>query len=244
MREKSEWSSRSALINAGARLLYSRFGIPAVWPPIKSGLVCAGQEVRVVRLLDLAERLLVVLLSIPFVIAFAVVLPAHPQFVLVAISELLAVALVLIRKPGELVQSPYAFLIAILGTAMPLLVRPIGGTALLPTVLTAVLMFGGLVLSISAKLFLNRSFGIVAANRGIKRGGPYRLVRHPMYAGYFLTQIGFLLGAFTLYNLLAYAVAWAFQVLRIVEEEKLLRRDPEYLRLTQTTRWRVVPFAF
>ena len=51
----------------------------------------------------------------------------------------------------------------------------------------------GFVLQLSAKLTLRRSFGVVAANRGVKASGPYRLVRHPMYAGYALTHVGFLL---------------------------------------------------
>ena len=72
-------------------------------------------------------------------------------------------------------------------------------------------MMAGLCVNISAKLFLNRSFGIVAANRGIKRGGPYRLVRHPMYFGSILTQVGFVLASFKLTTLALYLVAWTFQ---------------------------------
>ena len=205
-----------------------------------SGKADAGMA----RLLDFAERILVVLICIPFVIAFVAVMPTHPQFILVAISELLAVALILTRKPGTIAATPYAFLIAILGTALPLFIRPDGGIELLPIWVTSVLMSGGLALSICAKLFLNRSFGIVAANRGIKSGGPYRVVRHPMYLGYVTTQVGFLLESFTLENLLLYAFSWVIQLLRIREEETILIGDAAYSSYSAKVRWRLMPGVY
>jgi len=195
-------------------------------------------------ILDCAERLLLILLAGPFLYAFAIALPMHPQFILLAASEAMGVGLILIRKPGEIAATPYAFAIAILGTALPLYVLPIGATALLPSWVTAIAAFAGLLVSVSAKLFLNRSFGIVAANRGIKRNGPYRLVRHPMYLGYIVTQASFLCAAFSLRNLLIYLFAWTFQVLRIIEEEKMLSRDPEYRMLSARVRFRLVPGVY
>lgn len=202
------------------------------------------REGGVNRTIDLAERLLVALLSIPFLIAFARALPMHPNFILLAISETLAVGLVIIRKPGHMAITPYAFFVAVMGTALPLLIRPAGAAALLPSFSTTLIMSAGLALSIAAKLFLNRSFGIVAANRGVKNGGPYRLVRHPMYLGYMVNQLGFLLAAFSFANLCIYAVAWAFQILRIKEEERLLREDDAYLRFAGSVRFKLVPWLF
>ena len=54
-------------------------------------------------------------------------------------------------------------------------------------------MLIGLYVQISAKVILGRSFGLIAANRGIKVAGPYRIVRHPIYAGYTIIHVGFLL---------------------------------------------------
>jgi len=196
------------------------------------------------RLLDYLERLFVAALSIPFLIAFARVMPMHPQYMLLAVSELLAVVLILTRKGGEMTLTPYAFFIAIVGTSLPLLIRPTEGAELIPMWLSTALMIIGLAFNVSAKLFLNRSFGIVAANRGVKRGGPYRIVRHPMYLGYITTQIGFLLASFSLANLLFYSVAWAFQVLRIREEEKLLLRDEAYASYSTSVRHRLIPGVY
>src|SRR5260370_25569425 len=59
------------------------------------------------------------------------------------------------------------------------------------------LLYGGLqvagaLLAALAVISLGRSFGIVAANRGIRTGGPYRFVRPPLYSAYILTQIGYM----------------------------------------------------
>lgn len=196
------------------------------------------------RLLDLAERLLVLLLAIPFLIAFVAVMPMHPWFLVLAASELLSVVLVLTRRRGQMAGTPYAFLVAIMGTALPLMVRPTGGAPLAPEAVTALLMFGGFAVSILAKLFLNRSFGMVAANRGVKRKGPYRIVRHPMYLGYITAQVGFLLASFSVPNLLFYSAAWLFQILRILEEEKLLMKDPEYADFAKAVPRRLIPGVY
>ena len=190
---------------------------------------------------DAIERLAMVLLYAPFILAFAATLPLHPWWVLIAISESLAVVLILIRKPGDMALSLYPFLIGFAGTALPLFIRPVEGAALLPAALTATLMVAGLALNIAAKLFLNRSFGVVAANRGVKRGGPYRMIRHPMYLGYFATQLGFLLSSFSVQNLVLYLIAWVFQLLRILEEERFLSRDPAYRAYQTTVRYRLFP---
>jgi protein-S-isoprenylcysteine O-methyltransferase Ste14 len=194
-----------------------------------------------IRLLDYAERLFVVLISIPFLIAFAMAMPNHPQVILVAISEMLAVLLILTRRPGAISATPYAFLIGIIGTTLPLLIRPAAGSEMLAPWLTSGMMSAGLALSIFAKLALNRSFGIIAANRGVKSGGPYRFVRHPMYLGYITTQVGFLLDSFTLMNLLLYAGAWLVQIMRIREEEVILVKDDVYAAYSSKVRWRLVP---
>ncbi|MGX7894994.1 methyltransferase family protein [Tsuneonella sp. HG222] len=191
-------------------------------------------------LIDYGERLFLILLSAPFLYRFATYVPTHPYALALVCSELLAVILILIRKPGEMAASPFQTLIAFAGTALPLFATP-GDTAFLPVWLSSVLMVSGLLINISAKLALNRSYGLIAANRGIKRGGPYRLVRHPMYLGYFVTQISFLLSAFSYQLLALYALAWIFQILRIFSEEALLMEDPAYREFAKQVPRRILP---
>jgi protein-S-isoprenylcysteine O-methyltransferase Ste14 len=191
-------------------------------------------------IIDYGERIFLIVLAAPFLVSFAKYLPTHPQAFLLLASECIAIFFILIRKSGAIDARPYPLFVAFVGTALGLLIRP-GGTQLAPELVASAVMATGVIINISAKLALNRSFGLVAANRGIKVGGPYRIVRHPMYLGYFVTQVGFLLMSFSVYNLAIYAAAWTVQVLRIIEEERLLSLDPKYRALKERVRWRVLP---
>jgi protein-S-isoprenylcysteine O-methyltransferase Ste14 len=194
------------------------------------------------KIVDYAERLFLVLLSSTFLHAILVNAPKHPYLLLLAVSEILPVILIIVRRPGEMSLKPFAFVIAFLGTAAPLLVRPSeGGLSFLPDSFAAALMATGLVINIASKLSLWRSFGLAPANRGIRIGGPYRLVRHPMYLGYFVTQLGFLLANLTIGNAVKYLLAWSMQLLRIREEEQFLLQDSAYRELATRVRFRLVP---
>ena len=202
------------------------------------------QTAGFVRLaLDLGERIFVILLGLPFILAFIRAVHVHPNFVLVLFSETLAIVLILTRKRGEIAVRPLAVLAAFAGTALPLMVRP-GGAAIAPQFIASILMFGGLSVSILSKLYLNRSFGMIAANRGIKVGGPYRIVRHPMYLGYMINQLGFLIASFSIANLAIYLAAWSFQLVRVHEEEEVLRRDSSYRKFAGQVTSRLIPGVY
>lgn len=162
-----------------------------------------------------------------------------PNMVLL-VSESATVLMLLVRTPGRLSMQPLAWAAALLGTFPPLLIEP-NGNALIVDVVVGPLMLSGLIISGSAKITMNRAFGIVAANRGIKRRGPYRYVRHPMYLGYALTHAGFLLSHMSVWNVAVYVVTWTAILTRIVIEEKLLRQSPEYRDYAQVVRYRMFP---
>lgn len=192
------------------------------------------------KILDYGERLFLIVLSSFFLKSILLAAAAHPILLLLALSECLPVVLILIRRPGQICTSPSAFLTAFIGTAVPLMLRP-HVAPLAPTALLALLMLLGLCVNVSAKLALWRSFGLAAANRGVRAGGPYRLVRHPMYLGYFITEVGFLLGNPSLSNITICAVTWTAQLLRIREEEKFLLGDENYRELVQRVPFRLLP---
>ena len=93
------------------------------------------------KVVDYAERLFLVLLSATFLHAILIRVTEHPYVLLLAISETLPVILIIIRRPGEMLMKPYPFILALLGTSAPLLVRPSpGGFTLIPETLVIFLL--------------------------------------------------------------------------------------------------------
>ena len=115
--------------------------------------------------------------------------------------------------------------------------EPLGGLEPIYTTLQLV----GFALALVSIGALGRSFGLVAANRGIVTRGPYRLVRHPLYSSYFLAQVGYLLENPTVRNWAVIVPAILFQAVRIHTEEECLAKDPEYAAYCRRVRWRLVP---
>jgi protein-S-isoprenylcysteine O-methyltransferase Ste14 len=193
---------------------------------------------------DLTERGFLLALSLWAIARLAPGIMSEPQIVWLLISETLAVAFILMRRPAQHIDiSPYAASVAFLGTSAPLLVIA-PGQGWLPTHVGSALMIAGILTSIAAKIALNRSFGLAAANRGVKRAGPYRLMRHPMYAGYALTQATFLLLNPCLWNLCIYLLSWSVQILRIRAEEKVLQEDAAYRDYASQVRFRLIPGVY
>lgn len=164
---------------------------------------------------------------------------------ILVVSEACAFLFVIFRRTtSDVSRRPTDWVLALAGTTLPLLATPSLGNALAPEFICAPLMLVGFGLQISAKFTLRRSFGVVAANRGVKVGGPYRLIRHPMYAGYLITHIGFLLLHPSAWNLAMYSFGISFQVGRILAEERVLRLDPTYEKFMAGVRYRLIPGVF
>ncbi|WP_372619343.1 methyltransferase family protein [Falsiroseomonas sp.] len=197
--------------------------------------------------LDLAERVIVSLLLGFLAMRFipSIVNDGNVVNLLLFVSEAVVVGFIVFRRPAKTIsRNSSDWLYGFAGTGLALLAVPGGEGALAPAGLVVGLMTAGFLLQFWAKLVLRRSFGVVAANRGVKASGPYRLVRHPMYAGYLLTHIGFLLAAPALWNVAVYAALWCFQLLRIRAEERVLREDPAYLALSAQVRHRLIPGVY
>jgi protein-S-isoprenylcysteine O-methyltransferase Ste14 len=119
--------------------------------------------------------------------------------------------------------------------------RPAGDSALGVEVSGVALQVVGLTVTCVAFLYLGRSFGVVAANRGLKVGGPYRLVRHPIYLSHAITVTGFLVANFSFANLSIYGVLWVCQLMRIQAEERVLSDTGNYAAYRARVRWRLLP---
>jgi protein-S-isoprenylcysteine O-methyltransferase Ste14 len=163
--------------------------------------------------------------------------------ILLMASEGLVVALLLLRRPTDHISRRMGdWIIAAAGTFVVLMVQP-GGAPISPD-LSLALMLLGLAIHVGAKLSLWRSFGLVAANRGVNTHGLYRFVRHPMYAGYILSHMGFLLSAPSWWNLAVYLTVWLLLLARIEAEERTLRQDAAYAAYAGQVRWRLLPGVY
>lgn len=166
------------------------------------------------------------------------------NLLLIPSEGLVVIFLLFRRSTGQISLRWQDWLLALLATLSPMLVQPGVGVALLPPALGATLLVMGTIVQVHAKLTLGRSFGCVPAHRGLQLAGPYRFVRHPMYAGYLLGHVAFLLMNPTLWNMGAYAVCYALQIPRLLAEERLLANDGEYRSYQTSVKYRMIPGIF
>lgn len=165
--------------------------------------------------------------------------------ILAAQASVLVVLYVCRRRPSVVSRRPADWITATVGTFGLLLLRPGGSTSLgAHDSLYTGLQMVGVSLSVWCVLHLGRSFGVVAANRGVRSSGPYRFVRHPMYASYLLIELGYLLSAWSPANAAVITIVWAAQLLRAFAEERVLLADASYRRYAARVRWRLVPGVF
>lgn len=160
-------------------------------------------------------------------------------------SEGMVVVFLLVRRPAAAMsRRPSDWLLALAATVSPMLVTTGIGEPLIPITAAAFLLLAGLLVQVWAKLTLGRSLGLVPAHRGLKLSGPYRYVRHPMYAGYLLSHLAFVLVNPTWWNLAVYGLCYGLQVPRLFAEERLLRRDPDYRAYERAVGSRLIPGVF
>jgi protein-S-isoprenylcysteine O-methyltransferase Ste14 len=163
--------------------------------------------------------------------------------VLVVQQGLLMVLFLVRRRTFEASARCSDWVVGVAGTFLPLAMREREDRAALAWLGEPVQVVG-LLLATVASGFLGRSIGIVAANRGVKTGGLYAVVRHPMYAGHLLGYLGYLAANPSARNGLITGVTLGLIAARARAEERLLARDPAYRAYLARTRWRLVPFVY
>ncbi|QTQ36185.1 Phospholipid methyltransferase family protein [Aromatoleum petrolei] len=158
------------------------------------------------------------------------------------VAETLIAAFFLLRtEPKSFTNNPHEWVVAVLGTFLPLLLRPTSDTPV-PFAEWGVLL--GSTMQIAAVLSLNRSLALVPALRELKTAGMYRFVRHPIYASYLFNFCFYLAANFSSPNLLIVAVSLTLLLARVYFEERHLAQTPEYRAYRSRVRWRLIPFVF
>lgn len=115
----------------------------------------------------------------------------------------------------------------------------------------APLVIIGQVLAVLLAVWARRSFGAAQfsihaapAGGGVISAGPYRYIRHPMYAAALLLIWASIAGHVSPLHVGLGVVVTAVVLIRIAAEEKLLQTNyPDYLAYTGQTK-RIIPFLF
>lgn len=164
------------------------------------------------------------------------------SYLLFCAAETLAALFFIVRSaPVSVSTDAGDWLLAIGATFAPFFFAP-SDMAIWPD--ARYLLAVGSLLQIAGLLSLNRSFGLVAAQRGIKTGGMYRVVRHPVYASYLVSSSAYLLTNTSLENGIVYFLAMLMLVLRLLREERFLAADVRYRVYMRQVKYRLLPFIF
>jgi len=118
---------------------------------------------------------------------------------------------------------------------------------------TPVVILGNALIAISYVgfyfVFRENTYGAatirVEENQRVISTGPYAVVRHPMYAAALVLMLGIPLALGSWWGLLGFALGVPALVWRILDEERLLKRDlPGYAEYTQRAPFRLIPGLF
>lgn len=158
---------------------------------------------------------------------------------LVAVNTIFVILFVIRRDATVVTSSLWLWLLAFAGSGTPLLMRP-SGTHYTSIIGSAVQLIGTVGI-IASLLSLQRSFGIVPANRGIRHQGLYNVVRHPLYATELLTIAGFTISNPSISNISLFVIDCCLQFARAVAEERLLEHDADYVGYRNRIKYRLIP---
>jgi protein-S-isoprenylcysteine O-methyltransferase Ste14 len=158
------------------------------------------------------------------------------------------------QPPRQAIHSPLAFVVSMYASfgllAIPpigrlLAARPIATDSGIVLTLSNLLVASGIGFSVYALTYLRLNFSILPEARSLVRGGPYRLVRHPVYLGEILSGLGIVLAMPSVIASTVWASFVVAQMIRIgFEEEVLAAQIPEYGDFMRTTRRRVIPLLY
>lgn len=175
--------------------------------------------------------------------------PAPDNWLLLLLSHVatlmflcLVVVLAMVRlKPSRRAEGIEPRLTAMAATYLMLpLVMIAGGPSSDGAVAVGVgLVALGSALSAYVLAWLGKSFSIMAEARRLVTGGPYAVVRHPLYVTEAIAVLGMVVLHWSLIAVLAFVIQCCLQLRRMWNEEKVLRSAfPEYAAYAeQTPQW-------
>jgi len=193
-----------------------------------------------VQLPDLSHRIATVLLPQSGLMPAIDVLSKLSVFIFAAVLIFMLVA----RRPAAaktrgIFPRVTAFFGAYLGVGILLLpLHPLNWEL---KAISTVLIFGGMSFALWGLLYLGRSISIMSEARHLVVGGPYTLVRHPLYLGEQMALVGVALQYLSPFVVVLLGVQLVFQLYRMGYEEEILSANfPEYADYMKRTS-RLIP---
>ena len=144
---------------------------------------------------------------------------------LICLSNMVMAGLVIARRPAVAKgQSWTSRAVAVIGSfaILPLGALPLTWAPGWLLAATSVAMIASYIWIIWALMTLRRSFSVFAEARALVTHGPYGIVRHPLYAAYFLTYTCSVLPKLSPLATLLVAIGITAEVLRSRNEERIL----------------------
>ncbi|HMK65955.1 MAG TPA: methyltransferase [Thermodesulfobacteriota bacterium] len=186
----------------------------------------------------LVELPLLFILTPTFMIADWVYLSEHLLILGIALSRISPAAQDLTVPSSTAVVIAYTY-----PYAQVICLRWLPGYPALPGIGLWLVTLGAC-LSLASLLSLGRCFGIWPALRGLTTRGPYRLIRHPMYLSYMISDLGYNLNEYNLGTLLLVIIGWGSLFYRILAEERILAPNTAWSHYVALVPYRLIPFLW
>lgn len=143
-------------------------------------------------------------------------------FVLLVVRDLVASWFLITRKSSkEKNSSRLIEALAYISSSCPFIYFNSGHSLPKAELVSSVLAIIGFAISTLALLDLGGSFGVSPANRGVVRTGLYRYIRHPMYSGYVISELGFFF--LNPLNIFVWIFSTGLYVARAKQENRILK---------------------
>ncbi len=148
------------------------------------------------------------------------------------------------REPIAFAVSMYAsFVLLALGPVADFIHAPVAFNSSPTAILVSnVLLISGFALAAYSLAYLRFNFSILPEARAMVTGGPYRLVRHPIYLGEIIGGFGLVVILFSWFSLAVLISFIAAQLYRTyIEEGVLVEAIPGYAAYRLKTPHRLIP---